>query len=589
MGSRLNNGQGFASVAGAVLSNSAETLSDTIRGPGECAVKQWNLAEIWEAIADAIPEAAALVEGHRRRTWARYESRAASLAAALHTAGVGYDAKVGIYGHNSCNYLEAQFAILKVRGVPVNVNYHYTDNELGYIFENADMEALFFDARFGSRVSTAFADGKLPKVRILVEMGDESGERRELGRQLEDLVADFAPLPRQDYAPDDILMLYTGGTTGLPKGVLIRQGDIADTCLNGYAARGFLRPQSVEELQSLVRQFSDEHALPTVLPACPLMHGTGLCGTIMTQNLGGSVVLLGNSSFDPDQLWSMVEREKVTDLVIAGDAFARPMLAALDRAAAAGSPVDLSSLEAIFSSGVMFSREVKQGLLTHADIVIRDMMGASEGGMGISEASRMSPPRDTARFFPSPMTKVLRDDGTEIEPGTGEVGLVAVGGPVPLGYYKDPAKTAATFRLINGHRYSIPGDYASLAADGSLILMGRGSGCINTGGEKVFPEEVENIIGTYPGVTDCIVVGTPDERFGQRIVAIVALQDSVDISLEQLRAFVKKDLAGYKAPRLLVIVEHIERRPNGKADYQWAHAAIAQAQRVDVLDQAINQ
>jgi fatty-acyl-CoA synthase len=273
-----------------------------------------------------------------------------------------------------------------------------------------------------------------------------------------------------------------------------------------------------------------------------------------------------------------VEAAGVTFISIVGDAFARPMLKALEEAAAAGRPYDLSSLRRIRSSGVMFSREVKEGLLAFADISILDTMGATEGGMGTSVVSRASPPRDTARFAMNPTTRVFGEDGREVRPGSDEIGMIANGGLTPLGYYKDPEKSARTFREVGGHRYSFPGDLAKVAADGSLILLGRGSGCINTGGEKVFPEEVEEALKAHPGVADCLVVGTPDERFGQRVTAVLALQRRGDRASggnpdeAALIAFARTRIAGYKTPRRVILVDEVRRAPNGKADYAWAKA-----------------
>ena len=535
-------------------------------------MKQWNVAEFWEIIADAIPEAPALIEGDRREDWRTYDHRAACLASALKARGVGFETKVGICGYNSKAYLEAQYAVLKLRGVPVNVNYHYTEAELEYLFDNADAEAVFFEAQFGPRI--AAARDCLPKLKTLIEIDDGSGQHLEGALRFEEMVTGSDPLPRHsDYTPDDIFMFYTGGTTGFPKGVVYRQGDFIQICLASFIVRGLPHPQSAEELTEVVRRLQREGDAPITIPACPFMHGAGLwAGVIMTHNVGGAVVLYRNEKFDADRLWALVQQEKATEIVIVGDAFARPMLASLDRAIAAGRPIDLSALKVIFSSGVMFSQEVKQQLLSHADIVIRDTMGATEGSMAGVEVSRASPPGETARFMPNPLTKVFLDNGQEVTPGSDEIGLVANGGPLPIGYYKDEAKTAETFRMINGKRYGVPGDYARIGADGSLILVGRGSGCINTGGEKVFPEEVDKVLIGHPAVEDCLVVGAPDERFGQRVVALVAPVAGAQIVQEDIIAFVRQSLAGYKAPRQVIVVDKIERAANGKPDYKWAKA-----------------
>jgi len=327
-----------------------------------------------------------------------------------------------------------------------------------------------------------------------------------------------------------------------------------------------------------VRRNGEAGLAPVSLAASPLMHGTGLWGgAFVALNLGGAAVTIRSSRFDPDELWRVVERDRVTDIAIVGDVFAKPMLAALREAHAAGRPYDVSSLKFMFSSGVMFSREVKQGLLEFGDMTILDSMGATEGGMASSIVNRATPPAETALFVKNATTKVFRDDGREVEPGSDEIGMVANGGATPIGYYKDPAKSAATFRVIDGHRYSFPGDFAKVAADGSLIFLGRGSSCINTGGEKVFPEEVEEALKVHPDVADCLVVGVPDDRFGERVIAVLAPASGRTLDQAALIAFVRPRLAAYKAPRQVIVVDEVRRAPNGKADYQWARSVAAAA------------
>ncbi|MBX3482042.1 MAG: AMP-binding protein [Phenylobacterium sp.] len=536
----------------------------------------WCFAALWDAVAEAIPDAPAVAEGAIRRTWRTHEDRAARLAGALVAAGLGPDSKVAIYGYNSAAYVEALYAVLKARCTPVNVNYRYAEQELTYLFDNADAEAVIFDARFGPRLAAILPS--LPKLKLLVEIDDGSGERLPQAARLEALAETCPPLAPRDYSEDDILMLYTGGTTGLPKGVMYRQGDYSRAMLAGFDRMGLPRPATREELQDAVRRLQAEGRAPVSTPACPLMHGTGQNGgVLMPHAMGGCVVLFRNTRFDADALWRLVEAEAVSDLTIVGDAFARPMLDALEAAEAAGRPYDVSSLRRILSSGVMFSRETKEGLLRFADITIMDSMGASEGGMAVSVVSRASPPGETARFVANPSTRVFREDGREVTPGSDEVGLIANGGFSPIGYYKDPEKTAATFRVIDGQRYSFPGDFARVAADGGLILLGRGSNCINTGGEKVFPEEVEEALKAHPAVADALVVGLPDPRFGERIVAVVAAAPGEAPDEAALIAAVRARLADYKRPRAIVFADEVRRAPNGKADYAWAKATAAGA------------
>ena len=536
---------------------------------------KWHFADIWETISDTIPDEIALVNGDTRRSWRAYETRAASLANALAAAGLRPDAKIGLYGFNSNEYLEAQFAAFKVRGVPVNVNYRYVEEELVYLLDNADAEALFFDAQFAPRVA-AIRD-RLPKLRLLIEIDDGSGEHLEGALRYEEVIAGNPPLPRASYSEDDIYMLYTGGTTGMPKGVMYRQGDFAFGLMLGYDLRGLPRPRTREELAAAVKAQRASGMAPVSLAACPLMHGTGLwLGVIIAHNLGGTAVTFRNAHFDPDDLWRIVEKEGVSDIAIVGDAFAKPMLAALEKARAEGRPRDLSALKVIISSGVMFTSEVKRGLLEFADATIIDAMGSTEGSMGMSMVSRAAPPGETARFLKNETTKVFTDDGREVVPGSDEIGMIANGGFTPIGYYKDPKKSAATFRVIDGHRYSFPGDYAKVAADGSLVLLGRGSVCINTGGEKVFPEEVEEALKAHASVYDCLVVGLPDDRFGERVVAVLSARPGHGVEERELTAFARTKLAGYKLPKRIVLVEEVRRAPNGKADYKWAKAVAAE-------------
>ncbi|MFI4933924.1 MAG: AMP-binding protein [Caulobacterales bacterium] len=539
----------------------------------------WHFASMWEAIADAAPDAPALACGDVRRSWSEFEARAARAAAALEAAGLARGAKVGIYASNCNEYLEAQFGVFKTGMCPVNVNYRYSEAELVYLLDNAEAEALVFDARFAGRVE-AIAD-QLPRLKLLVSIDDGSDGALAGAVDFEALLASHAPAPRRRQSEDDIYMLYTGGTTGMPKGVMMRQGDFSLGITTALASgiRGLPAPTGVEDIIALVRQLRAAGETPVSLPACPLMHGTGVWGGAFGPHmLGGLVVTVRGDHFDPEGLWRVVERERVSDLVIVGDAFAKPMLATLRGASEAGAMPDLSALKRIISSGVMFSREVKQGLLELADVTILDVMGSTEGGMGSSVVSRANPPGETARFMPNPGVKVFNALDQEVTPGSDEIGMVASAGAAQLGYYKDPAKTAATFRVIDGVRYSFPGDFAKLAADGSLILLGRGSVCINTGGEKVYPEEVEEALKAYPDVFDCLVVGVPDQRFGERVTAVLSLQAGRHLDEETLLAFARTRVAGYKLPRRLVVVGEVRRAPNGKADYKWAKATALEAE-----------
>jgi acyl-CoA synthetase (AMP-forming)/AMP-acid ligase II len=528
---------------------------------------KWCFADIFETVASLVPDHVALVNGDTRRTWREYDDRAARFAGALAASGLGHDSKVGLYGYNSNEYLEAQYGVFKARGVPVNVNYRYVEHELLYLLDNADAEAIVFDARFAPRL--AAIREQLPRLRLFVEIDDGSGEHLPGAVGLEAAIAGHEPLCRQEHSEDDIYMLYTCGTTGMPKGVMYRQGDF----VLGLAAAGLGpdAPRSEAGLREAVMTLRDTGGLPNSLAACPLMHGTGLwLGAFLPHFLGGAAVTVRNEHFDADALWRLVAKERATAVVIVGDAFAKPMLAALRAADAAGRPHDLSSLKQIISSGVMFSTEVKRGFLELADITILDAMGSTEGSMGSSIVSRDMPPGDTASFAINPTTKVFNERDEEVTPGSDEIGMIANGGFAPVGYYKDPEKSARTFRTVNGQRYSFPGDFAKVAADGSLILLGRGSVCINTGGEKVFPEEVEEALKADQSVWDALVVGVPDERFGERVTAVVSARPGYDIDEAALVASARQRLAGYKMPRRVIVVDTVRRAANGKPDYKWA-------------------
>ena len=535
----------------------------------------WHFAELFEAVAALVPDRTALIEGSMRRSWREYEDRAARLAALLAAHGIAPGAKVALYGHNSPEFLEAQFAVFKARAVPVNVNFRYVEDELAYLFDNADVEAVFFDARFAPQLA-ALRD-RLPALKLLVQIDDGSGEALPGALGYEAQIVAHQPLPRLAYSEDDIYMVYTGGTTGMPKGVMYRQGDF----VKGVA--GFLLGPEIEPTPQIVlgavAQLDAAGELPVAFPACPLMHGTGMwLAAFAAHSFGGAVATLRDEHFDPDRVWRYAAETGASVIVIVGDAFAKPMLAALNAAAERGEPHRLPALKAIVSSGAMFAAETKQGLLEHLDIEIRDAIGSTEGSMGSAVVSRATPPGPTARFMLGAHTKVFDENDNEVEPGSDTVGMIANGGFVPVGYYKDPDKSAKTFRTVNGHRYSFPGDFARVAADGSLILLGRGSVCINTGGEKVYPEEVEEALKAHDSVWDALVVGVPDERFGERIVGVVSATPGHTIDEPALLAFASTRLARYKLPRLLVVAERVERAANGKADYKWAkETALAAA------------
>jgi acyl-CoA synthetase (AMP-forming)/AMP-acid ligase II len=531
---------------------------------------EMHFATIWESIADAIPDAPAVTHGDTTRSWAEYDDRAARVASALTAAGLTPDSKVGLYLYNGNEYLEAQYGAFKIRGVPVNVNYRYLDDELWYLLDNADAEALFFHSSLGDRVARVVE--RLPKLKLVVEVDDGAAGQVPGSIAYDDVLGAHEPMPRIERSEDDIYMLYTGGTTGMPKGVMYQIGSFTEGFVQlGSAALGLPVPDGAADVARVVSSLHEQGAQGVSIPAAPLMHGTGLwLGAFIPHLAGGHVVTLTNRSLDAHELLRTAQDRRASLLVIVGDSFAKPIIRAFDEAAARGEQYDLSSLRMIISSGVMWTAEVKEQLIDRIEqVVLLDAIGSTEGSMG-SQITAKGMPADTARFVQGPATKVFTDDGREVEPGSDEVGMVAAGGNVPLGYFKDPEKSARTFRVIDGVRYSFPGDYAKVAADGTLVLLGRGSQVINSGGEKIYPEEVEEAVKRVDGVLDCLVVGVDDEKFGQAVTAVVSTVDGRELDPAAIISSVKEQLAGYKAPRRVVFVAKVPRAPNGKADYKTA-------------------
>jgi fatty-acyl-CoA synthase len=532
---------------------------------------QFHWATWCEALTDELGDADAVVQGSIRRSWRQLDERAARLASAFTAAGVEPGAKVAQYLYNSPEYIESWLGGLKVGGTAVNVNYRYLDEELLHVIADSDAEVLLFHSSLGERVERI--RDRAPNLKVLLEVDDGGALGAVTGAvPYEDAIASHEPAPRTAHDERDITMLYTGGTTGMPKGVMGRIGP-SITRLLPTVSRALRFPE-VTDLAgtvALARQARDEHRHIVSLPACPLMHGTGFTIGLLTGFLfGGTVVLLEPGHFDADAMWDVVEAERVTLIAVVGDPFARPMLRALEADAAAGRHRDLASVNTISSSGAMFSEEIRRGLVEQLpQVVVLDYISSSEGLMGAAiSTSRTVPP--TGKFRPVPGVRVLNDDDVDVVPGSGEAGRIGLSQGVPLGYYKDEVKSAATFRDVDGVRYSFPGDWGTVEEDGSISLLGRGSQCINTGGEKVFPEEVEEEIKRQPCVDDCLVFGVADERFGQRVVAVASPAEWPPPEMEEVLAPIRSTLAGYKLPRQLVFVETVPRAPSGKADYPAA-------------------
>jgi len=539
---------------------------------------EMHLATVWESIADAIPQYTAVTHADTSRTWAEYDERSARIAAAYTAAGLGPDSKIGLFLYNGNEYMEAQFGAFKMRGVPVNINYRYTGGELRYLLDNSDAEALVFHSSLGDRVSSIL--DQLPDMKLLVEVDDGDPGQVEGAAVYEDLVSAHEPMDRIIRDESDVYMLYTGGTTGMPKGVMYAMGGLTAAFINtGFPLIGAAPPTDAAQVGEAVAEAAAAGNQVISVPCAPLMHGTGLwLGCFIPHPAGGHVITLTSRSLDAHEVFDTTEQHRATLVTIVGDSFAKPLLRAFDEGRPGGGTYDTSSIAIFGSSGVMWTAEVKKQMIDRMEhVMLIDAMGSSEGAMG-TQITAKGLETETGTFQQAPTTKVFTDDDREVTPGSDEVGMVAAGGNVPLGYYKDKEKSARTFRVVDGVRYSFPGDLAKVAADGSLILLGRGSQVINSGGEKIFPEEVEEAVKRVDGVVDCIVVGVDDDKFGQAVTAVVSCTAGVEVSAETIIESVKQGLARFKAPKTVVFVDEVPRSPNGKADYKAAQkSAIAAA------------
>lgn len=527
----------------------------------------WNLADLFELVADCVPERLALAHGvdGPTRTWRELDRRANALARHLASDHRPND-KLAIYAYNRPEFVETLVGALKARLVPVNVNYRYREEELVYLLDNSDATAVVYEAEFADRI--ARVRDRLPKVREWIEVPDGS-EGNAFAARYEEIVGagtDERLDLRRD--PGDLIFMYTGGTTGMPKGVMWEHRALYNSLGGGgNVALGEKASESREEHAARVRT---EGRAQKLLPACPLMHGTGLFTAISALGGGGTIVTAGSKHLDAEELWSTIEARGANACSIVGDAFAKPMLKALQENRGRW---DLSKFLLLVSSGVMWSPQVKQGLLEHIPhALLYDSFGSSEAvGFG-AELTTKASTISLGRFRIGPNCKVFTPEGKEVAPGSGEPGFIARSGPIPLGYYKDEKKSAETFKEYQGRRWSIPGDWCTVNEDGTIVLHGRGSVCINTAGEKVYPEEVEEALKTHPAVADAIVVGVPDEKWGEAVTGVVRLEAGCAASEEELRAHVRERLAGYKTPKRIVFTETTMRAANGKADYKGAKA-----------------
>jgi acyl-CoA synthetase (AMP-forming)/AMP-acid ligase II len=537
----------------------------------------FNLATIQEAIAAAVPDRECIVYRDRRISWRTFTDRTRRLANFLRARGLGCRVErsalrnwesgqdhLGLYLHNCNEYLEGMLGAYKARVAPFNVNYRYVEDELLYLLDNAEATALVYHARFAPTLANILP--RLPRLTTLLQVADESEHALLPGAidYEEALAAADAARPDLAWSPDDLYILYTGGTTGMPKGVLWRQEDIFFGALGGHNPGGS-RVQSVEMMAEQAKAGS----LRT-LAAPPFMHGAAHWIAFNTLHQGGTVVIQAQPDrLDPADIWDTIARERVNYMCIVGDAFGRPLLDELEKR-----PRTLPEFRFIISGGAILTPALKEGLLAQLPhILLIDGFGASETGGHGQQITTAGQKASSGNFRMNEDTLVLKDDlSGPLAPGSLQQGWLARIGHVPLGYYRDPEKTEKTFPVIGTTRYAVPGDHATVDADGGITVLGRGSVSINTGGEKVYPEEVEQALKTHPLVYDAVVVGTPNERWGQQVNAIIQLRDGARIEGDELRAFAAQRIARYKLPKEIFFVDHVQRSPSGKADYRWAKA-----------------
>ena len=522
-----------------------------------------NIADLAEHAIDAVPDRVALICGDDQLTYAQLEEKANRFAHYLIDQGVKKDDKVGLYCRNRNEIVIAMLGIVKAGAVLVNVNFRYVESELRYLFDNSDMVALVHERQYADRVANVLAETPNVKTVLVVEDGSDKDYQRYGG--VEFYTALEQGSPERDFgsrSADDIYLLYTGGTTGFPKGVMWRHEDIYRVLLGGT---DFATGEYIKDEYDLAKQAA---AGPPMVrfPIPPMIHGATQSATWMALFSGGTIVLA--PEFDADEVWQTIHKHKVNLLFFTGDAMARPLLDALTK----DNDYDLSSLYLLASTAALFSPSIKEKLLELLpNRVITDSIGSSETGFGgTSVVAKGEAHTGGPRVTIDKWTVVLDEDGNEVKPGSGVRGVIAKRGHVPVGYYKDPEKSAATFKVINGVRYAIPGDYATVEEDGTVTLLGRGSQSINSGGEKIYPEEVEAALKGHPDVFDALVVGVPDERYGQCVAAVVQPRPGTRPSLAELDQFVRSEIAGYKVPRKLWYVDEIKRSPAGKPDYRWA-------------------
>lgn len=525
-----------------------------------------NIADLFEHAVDAAPDNLALKVGGRVVTYAELEADANRLAHYLQAQGVGPGDHVAIYAKNSIEHVVATLAIVKIRATTINVNYRYVESELDYLFDNADVVALIHERSYAPLVAACWPKHEQLRTAVVLDDALDPADRSDFasygGVHYDDAMAgQSAERDFGERSPDDIHIIYTGGTTGFPKGVMWRHEDFWRVLGGGI---DFYTGEPLGEYDQS-KQATDPRMV--TFPLSPLMHGGAQAGLLMHLFAGHLTIL--EPKFDPVRTWEIIDRERVQLIFMTGDAMARPLIEAYEEGG-----FDGSSLFAISSSAAIFSPPVKaRWMAAFPNAVFTDSVGSTEtgfGGMGMQDPNNISTDGPVVALGPGSVVLDEDDRILDLATNVGRTGRLARGGSVPVGYYKDPAKSAATFIEVEGNRYSVPGDFARIEEGGRVTLLGRGSNCVNTGGEKVYPEEVEMAIKGHPAVYDVLVVGIPDERYGQAVAAVVELREGAMLELEELREFLRAHLSGYKLPRSLTVVDRIPRNATGKAQYPKA-------------------
>ena len=523
---------------------------------------EYNLADLYEAIADAVPDNIALAAGDIHHSYADLDKRANRLAHYLVSQGIGQGDHVGLHLFNGHEFVEAILALFKIRAVGINVNYRFVGPEVRYMIDNGDLKGMITQRRFIPIINEANEGLEPLRPLIVIEDGSDAVSDQESIEYESALARGSEQRDFDSRSGDDLYIIYTGGTTGMPKGVMWRHEDLFFTGLQGGSPGG----DPVESPEQLVEQAKEGWYTVTMLPCAPFIHGAAQWTQWICHLTGGKLVLQNGPSFDAKRILSLVAEEEVSTMSLVGDAMAIPLVEELKNG-----DYDMSNLAVIASAGAILSGSVQaeiEELLP--DVMVINSFGTSESGDLGRAAGDEDSHEGRPSFYMGDEVTVLDEEGDPIKPGSGQIGLVARSGRLPLGYYKDPDKTAERFKEFKGKRWVVPGDFATVETDGRITFLGRGSKCINTGGEKVFPEEVEEALKAHPDIIDALVVAVPDPRFGSKVAAVFNTRGDKQLSLDEVQAHCRDHVAGYKIPRQITITKTVSRMPSGKPDYKWA-------------------